>query len=223
MPGGHVQRGDAGSSASAPRSNPDPRATGTRNRRTPTAATERNGGSSPRSQSALQQIGKALIPALAGRRRDPQDGARAAAQPGHHRRLAPALACEDPGARRQIENRQLQSPSPRRSAAPGRCTSVRLFTFTLSLPRRNPNISASDDSPSRIRMAPPFTRRIPFRRSRRAGPRHEHVRHPGRLLLQADGGKNRGPGPGVSGENREIGQSGRPDRPGRQEHAPSNG
>src|SRR5271157_3477290 len=40
----------------------------------------------------------------------------------------------------------------------GRWTSVRLSTRTFSLPRWKPNMSASEDSPSRIRMAPFSTR-----------------------------------------------------------------
>ena len=97
MPGGDVQRADSGLRASAARNNRDRRASGRRNRRTPTGARNGTERSRPRSASACGEVGKALIAVRPGRRGDPQHRARASPESGDQRRFLPAFAREDAG------------------------------------------------------------------------------------------------------------------------------
>ena len=118
--------------ASARRNNPDRRANGRRNRRRPTAGCERNGGSRPRSAERVQQVGKALVAALAGRNAHPQDRARAALDAGDHRRARTSAPGQRPALPAGKSKNGSSSPFSQTIGSVGRWISVRLFTLTKS-------------------------------------------------------------------------------------------
>ena len=158
MPGGHVQRRRCPHRASARRNNPDPRAGGRTNRRTPTGGWSGRAAPGPDrrapaagTESARSRARRAKLPPTA-RRPTPRR------KPAMQGRAGPALFGEDLGFGGDFVARQFQALLPDDGRAWARCTSSRLATLTLSLVARKPNDSAVDDSPSRMRYAPLSTR-----------------------------------------------------------------
>ena len=152
----------------------------------------------------LQEVGKALVAALAGRDGDPQDGARAAAEAGDQRGAGPAFAGEDlglPGISKTGSSRVFSQTM----GSLGRWTSSRLMTGTLSLPGRKPNESASGGFAFEDEECALFDALHEMRGSGSAGANDEDAGGGIGLRLEADRGQDLRPGTGIGGEDGEGG------------------